>query len=226
MAKSTRAHPIALALRADILAGRLLPGAQLKFQSLVEEHDASVPVIREALTSLVERGLVVSEPHYGYRVKEHSDEDLLDLTHARQAVEPLVLEDSVRHGTPEWEANVIGAHHLLTQTPVLNPDDPARVNDQWSVAHTSFHTALLANSRGLRLRAFALRLRDESELLRRRSIASANFDPHDMQLRHRELMELAVSRKANEAADALRAHIVETAELVLNTSLNDWMSHE
>lgn len=214
-----------MALRSDILAGRLLPGEQLKFHTLVAAHDASIPVIREALTHLVERGLVESEVNHGYRVKQHSREDLVDLTQSRQFVEPAVFEDSVRHGSPQWEANLVGAHHLLSQTPLFDPADPDRMNDQWAIAHASFHTALLAGARSHRLQAFALQLRDEAELLRQRSAVVPATRDRDLAGEHLELRDLAVSRQPEAAAAALRTHILRTAELVSRAE-DGWLSDE
>lgn len=226
MARTTRAFPIVLALRRDILAGRLEPGAQLKFQSLVAEHDASVPVIREALTHLVERGLVESEPHYGYRVKQHSREDLIDLVYTRQLIEPMVLNDSVRHGDAQWEANLVGAHHLLAKTPESLTEDWDRTRDEWAISHASFHTALLAGAKGLRLQAYALRLRDEAEPLRRRSTISSQSHLRNTAAEHREIMELAVARKPEEAAEALRKHIINTAGQVFDADELDWFRRD
>jgi DNA-binding GntR family transcriptional regulator len=55
-------------MRADVLAGVYAPGEKLKFADLCERYAASVAVVRESLTRLVEQGLAVSEPRIGFRV--------------------------------------------------------------------------------------------------------------------------------------------------------------
>ena len=58
----TRAERIYVSLRSDILTGRLLPGQRLPFAELGTRYATSVGVLREALSRLVEQGLVQSEP--------------------------------------------------------------------------------------------------------------------------------------------------------------------
>ncbi|MFB2587012.1 GntR family transcriptional regulator [Herbiconiux liukaitaii] len=218
MAKATRADELAVQLRADILGGRLRPGEQLKFQPLVERLNASIAVLREALSKLVDSGLVEVVAHQGYRVKSLSYAELHDLTTARIQVEVAVFIDSVRNGTLEWESEVVAAHHVLDQTPLYDALDPSRLSDEWSQAHERFHRALLSRGQNQRLSVFAARLREEAELYRRWSVSLPAQKQRDVPHEHRVLLELAIARRADEAGTALAAHIERTTELVLATS--------
>ena len=100
----TRAERVYAELRADILAGRRHPGTRLPFAELTARYEASMGVVREALTRLTSEGLVESEPQYGFRVVPLSVADLEHLTEARTAIEPLVLGQAVEQGGVAWEA--------------------------------------------------------------------------------------------------------------------------
>ena len=103
---------------ADILAGRLTPGAKLPFAELVARYGGSTSVIREGLARLVEQGLVQAEPQHGFRVVPLSIGDLDDLTTARCELEGLVLRLSIEAGDLEWESGIVAAHHTLERTPM------------------------------------------------------------------------------------------------------------
>lgn len=218
MAKATRADELVLQLRADILGGRLRPGDQLKFQPLVDRLNASIAVLREAFSKLVDSGLVEVVPHQGYRVKSLSYDELHDLTTARLQIEVAVLVDSIQHGSLEWESRLVAAHHVLDQTPLYDAADPSRLSDEWSQAHERFHYALLSRCQNQRLSAFALRLREEAELYRRWSVSLPTQEKRNVPQEHRALLDLAIARDAEKAGEALAAHIERTTELVLATA--------
>lgn len=226
MPKTTRADDIALQLRADILGGRMRPGEQLKFQPLVDRLNASIAVLREAFSKLVDSGLVEVVPHQGYRVKTLSYVELNDLTEARLQIEVAVLVDSVRNRTLQWESEVLAAHHVLDQTPLFDADDPTRLSDEWSAAHERFHAILLSRSSNQRMSTFAARLREEAELYRRWSVSLSTPDRRDIPAEHRRLLELATTRRAEEAGAALAAHIARTTQLVIETAEDEPLRSE
>src|SRR5689334_18611244 len=150
--RTTRTDEVHAWLRADILAGRRRPGTRLKFPELCAQFDASVGVIREALTRLEEQGLVHSEAHQGFEVIRLSLEDLNSLTDARVELEGLVLRRAVREGDIAWEGAVVSAHHVLERTALLEEAGPSRVSDTWAAAHAAFHETLLSGCANGRLR--------------------------------------------------------------------------
>lgn len=207
-------------LRSDIMNGRLRPGQRLKFPELCEQYEASVGVAREALARLVSQGLVRAQSRQGYQVAPLSQEDLADLTTARVEIESLVIRRSVVEGDVEWEAQVIGAHHVLERAPFTTEDDPRQLTDQWSAAHAAFHRALLAGCTNRRLMEAAASLRAEAELYRRWSVSFGHEPDRDLAAEHRGLMDAAVARNPDLAADRLREHIAHTAQLLI-TCVNE-----
>ncbi|TSE00687.1 GntR family transcriptional regulator [Skermania sp. ID1734] len=216
--KRTRGDVVYDSLRADILSGRRLPGERLKFSDLAEHCDASMSVIREALTRLAAEGLVTNEPNVGYAVTELSPDRLAELTDARLELESLVFARSITEGDLAWESRLVAAHHVLEGTPFLTTCDPVRVTDEWAEAHAGFHRALLAGCRNSRLFQMANGLRDEAELYRRWSQPLGSEKGRDLAGEHRRLMEAALARDVDCATAALRDHISHTTKLLLAVS--------
>lgn len=211
----TRAGTAYERMRSDILAGRLQPGERLKFPDLSGAYGVGVGAIREALARLVEQGFVRSHAHAGFHVTPVSTEDLLDLTEARVEIEGSVLRRSVVHGGVEWESEVVAKHHTLARTPLHDAPDPERMSDDWARAHRDFHASLLAACDNRRLHSLAGNLRDAALLYQAWSQQLRRERERDAAAEHRKLMELALARDADAAAEALAAHIRRTTELVL-----------
>ncbi|MGW2651439.1 GntR family transcriptional regulator [Streptomyces sp. NPDC001393] len=213
--KHTLSDEVRARLRADILSGRLLPGARLKFPALVAQYDVSVSVLREALVRLAEQGLVRSEPHQGFIVTPLSRHTLSELTEARVEVEGLVLRRSVAEGDLTWESRLVAAHHTLERTPYTVEEDPSRIDDDWAAAHSAFHEALLDGCANRRLVQIALGLRDEAELYRRWSQPLGDEPGRNLAAEHRCILDAALARDPEAAATALCAHVRRTTELLL-----------
>ncbi len=73
---------IADRIRADVIAGRLAEGTNLREQALAEQYGVSRAPIRDALLQLTQEGLLVAKPNCGVRVGSPSGEE----------IQPLVVE--------------------------------------------------------------------------------------------------------------------------------------
>ncbi len=201
-------------IRSDILNGRHEPGAPLRLAALAKQFQVSAAVVREALIRLAERHLLLLAPNQGFRVAEISRADLVDITEMRILLEGLALRLSIEHGDVGWEAQVVSAHHVLDRTS-FRPEDGVGASDEWSIAHAAFHEALGAGCGSYRLQQMTHLLRDSSELYRQLSLPPDLEDKRDIRAEHRELMELAVARRADEAVTALSNHFQLTTDLLL-----------
>jgi DNA-binding GntR family transcriptional regulator len=214
----TRSEAVHDRIRADILGGRLRPGQRLKFPELSERYGVSTGAVREALLRLVARNLVSSEAHHGFQVTDVTARGLADLTDARTEIESLALRRAISDGDLAWEGQVLAAHHTFEQTPMGEGDGPS---EDWLIAHTDFHTALLAGCANHRLRDLAASLREETELYRRwaRPAPADTLDPTDQPGvdDHRELLDAVLARDAERADAVIRRLIGYTAKLVLDT---------
>lgn len=211
----TRAERVYAELRADILAGRQPPGARLPFAELTARYQASMGVVREALTRLAAEGLIESEPQYGHRVMPLSAADLNHLTDARRTIEPLVLDQAIEHGGVAWESEVLAAHHRLERTPQTAAGEPGRLSDDWTTAHADYHNTLLAGCPNPRLLAIARSLRDAAELYRQWSVALAHPD-RDIAAEHRAILDAVLAHDAGKATAALTTHIQNTTDVLLD----------
>lgn len=199
-------------LRADILGGVHRPGGKLKFAELGERYGASVSVIREALTRLVEARLVESEPRIGFRVAPLSLPDLCDLTATRIDLESLAVRYAIERGDMAWEADLVAAHHRLDRTPIVAAQGPQRVSDEWELAHAAFHRAVLAGCGSPRLIAMTDVLRDGAEFYRRWS--QPQEPGRDIPAEHRRILQAVLDRDAEAAVHALTEHYQRTAEIL------------
>jgi len=74
-------------LRTRILSGDLVPGDWLVERELSELYGNSRTPIREILRKLAHLGIVELQPSKGYQVKRLSIEEIVEIFHAREAVE-------------------------------------------------------------------------------------------------------------------------------------------
>ncbi|MER6102982.1 GntR family transcriptional regulator [Streptomyces sp. NPDC001832] len=90
--RSTLRQQIADALRDEVLAGRLQPGREFTVKQIAEQYGVSATPVREALVDLSAQGLLESDQHRGFRVREFTVADYRSMVEARA----LVLDGVIR----------------------------------------------------------------------------------------------------------------------------------
>jgi DNA-binding GntR family transcriptional regulator len=210
---STRTEEVYEVLRSELLNGVLCPGQKLRMIELGDRFGVSQSVVREALTRLAERSLVVAAPQRGFRVRELSIKDIAHLTETRVQIESVAMRLAIDRGDLRWETGILTAHHVLERTPVVKDD--LTVNEEWSVQHREFHRALLAGCDNDRLEAVAQSLRDSAELYRRWYWVLADDHRRDIATEHRRLKELALARDIDAAIEVLIEHIERAPRLLI-----------
>jgi DNA-binding GntR family transcriptional regulator len=215
---SSRAVFVHDLVRSDIVSGALRPGEPLRLAALSTKYDVSMSVVREALTRLAEHNLATLSPNQGFRVVDISREDLIELTELRINLEGVALVKSIELGDVQWEASVVSAHHVLERA-TMGRADGFGSTDEWSEAHSAFHDALVSACNSPRLLTLTRSLRNSAELYRQLSAIGQVETGRDLAAEHLNLMELATTRHAAEACDALARHIGTTTEVVLATAL-------
>jgi len=217
-------------LRRSILNGTYAPGSPLRVAALSAEYGISATPIREALSRLEEKSLVIASPNCGWRVAPVSLEELEDLEDARLALEEKLLEDSIELGGVEWESNVIAAHHRLMRTSHPIGADSVEVRESWINSHDTFHMILLSAGRSSWLKAFhasaleQLQRHHQALLFHPGAINPEKGNQHSSQTlellrealaleHHTELMQAAIDRDQIAAKQILRDHIQITLEI-------------
>ena len=201
-------------IRADILAGQLVPGQPLRMAVLRDRFDVSLSVVREALTRLSEQRLVRSVSQLGFTVVPLSADDLRDLTSVRIDVESMVVRRAVAGGDHAWEAALREAQHRLEASLPGTEPRPAS-DDSHREAHAEFHTRLADGCPSPRLREIRARLFDAAELYRYWQV------PEQRGVRlsgdaHAAICQAALRRDADAAADLVAAHIQAAADRLLS----------
>lgn len=205
-------------LGGDIVAGRYAPGSSIPPEPLLcEELGVSRTVVREAVKSLIAKGLVSSGPKVGTRVLPSdqwnwfdadvivwqtrvglSPDFLRDLQDLRRAVKPAAVRLAAERATSEDIAGMEAAYALMKQAIEFGGD--------YVTPDLRFHQGLIAASHNRMLvqmsRALAALLRTSFEISTRRKDGPSTSLPL-----HRAVLDAVIARKPDRAEKAIRVLI-------------------
>ena len=213
--KRTLAGDVYESLRSDILTCRIQPGSKIRINDLCAQLGVNLGAVREALSKLSSEGLVTAEAQKGFRVAPVSRQELADLTSTRVDIENLCLAEAIANGDVVWESQIVASLHHLSRLPERDPEDPARLSEQWVVAHAAFHLALVAACRNavkMRVRAS---LYDQSERYRRLSVPARGPAKRDTLAEHRSIADAVLARDVPTATRLMAEHLNRTTEILL-----------
>ena len=191
-------------IRADIVLGKLPPGARLPLERMRARYGASVGTLRELLNRLASEGLVVAEGARGFQVPSVSSANLRQIAEMRQLIECHALEQSFKRGDIEWEGRVVAAHHTLATVEKRVAVEGASTRDEsWRKFDWAFHVALIsACGSDVLLDAYASIC---DKYLRYLVVAAVFRDQAADE--HRVLLECALRRDWKRARTTLATHI-------------------
>lgn len=214
---NTAAEPATLvsaayvALRKDIIQGRLAPGSRLRVEHLKDEYHVGAGTLREALALLAADALVVIKGQRGFRVAEMSYSDFADITETRVTLECRALRLSIRNGDDEWEGALSSAFHMLSLSEERLRDGPGTFDD-WEAANKRFHEALISRSASPWTQHFLRILYNQAERYRR-LLVSNRPDFRNVHEEHHAIFTAALARDENAACELLSSHIRFNLEL-------------
>lgn len=132
----TAQESVLVALRDDIVSGRLAPGVQIVQDDLAREYGVSRVPLREALKILEGEGQVTYYPHRGYFVTELSVADLLEVYRIRYLLEAEAIGRAVAEINDDDIVYIAG---LLDAV-----EEAGRVGDTTALtaANRAFHFAI------------------------------------------------------------------------------------
>jgi DNA-binding GntR family transcriptional regulator len=190
---------------ARILGGEYEPGERIVETRIAQELGTSQAPVREALRDLELLRFVESEPFRGARVREISEEELIEVYPVRAAIEEVAArEAAVRLG------GVVEALEAELSA-MLRAADGGDLHEQ--VAHdVAFHRLIVEASGNRVLRDTWLGLGIET-----RTIVSAlrsGLDPHELAERHRPVLEALRAGDPDRAGATLRRHVEQFGELL------------
>jgi DNA-binding GntR family transcriptional regulator len=198
-------------LRADIITSRLPPGTKLRLNDLREAYGVGFSPLRQALSRLAENRLVTAIGQRGFRVREVSAEDIMDISMVRKEVEAFALRLAIKTGDGLWEAQLVNAGESLA---ALQKPSKKATEDVWEARHREFHRALVAACKSPCLLHLHELLCDQFDRYRRLS-AKSRLPNAPRWLIHKEIMDAALARKADKAVKLLEAHITEATRFIV-----------
>ena len=197
----------------DIIAGHLAPGARLGIVDLVHRYEIGATPLREGLSRLVSRGLIVGIGQRGFRVADVSREDLQDITGMRTVVEVEALRLAVLHGDDAWEAGIVSTLHQMRRHIERTGNDFREGAPEFDRLHKAFHTSLLAACGSKRLLTAHSELYDQAYRYRR--VMMRGFDSgKKFVAEHQRLTERILARDVAGAQAMLGAHLHSTLDFV------------
>jgi DNA-binding GntR family transcriptional regulator len=190
-------------IRADILFGRIEPGARLRLDRMRADYGVGVGTLREILSRLAAEGFVLAEGQRGFEVPPVTLRNLRELAELRLLLERHALAQSFAAGDMEWEGRVVAAHHKLA---VIERRMLAGAGETelWKRYDCEFHQALISACGSRELMAAHAGAFDK--YLRYLMVALC-FRGEAAAAEHRRLRDCALARDVAGAVAVLEEHI-------------------
>jgi len=210
-AGETQSERTAALVEADIVS--VAPGSRLAIAELAARYGVGATPVREGLSRLIARGLIVAIGQRGFRVSGISRADLEDITRLRVLIECEALRLSIERGDSAWEGAIVAALHRLRR--FVEHDDAAlgEGGREFDKLHKTFHTALIARCGSPRMLDAHADLYDQAYRYRR-IMMGAFENPGEFVREHQTLADLAIARRLAEAQARLGAHLASTLNAV------------
>ncbi len=202
------ADRVAVALRAAILQGHLMPGTRLKDVQLAAQFQVSRNTLRDAIRQLTSDGLVTTQLHIGSAVRILTEDDARDIYAVRRALETAAILGSSR-ATREQLTSISRAVNLASD---------ANHNSRWrdvGTASLEFHQALVGLCGSPRLDAFFANI-----LAQLRLVFSVMPDESEFQFewvaRDAQLASLILAGRRADAAAELDRYLESSEALIID----------
>ncbi len=209
----TLSERAAALIQRDILTGRLPPGSRLGIMDLAQGYGMGATPVREGLSRLAARQLVIALGQRGFRVAPVSEADLRDITRMRVVVEQEALCLSMKLGRDDWEAGIITALHRMQRYVERTGSRFSEGAEEFDTLHKHFHTSLLEACGSPRLLAAHSDLYDQAYRYRRVMMRKFESGKTFVQA-HRVLADCVLARDQRRAPPMLEGHLKSTIEYV------------
>ena len=187
-------------LRADIVAGRLLPNERLVEADLTQRLGVGRGAVRTALARLEHEGLVELEPHRGARVRRVALAEAIEILQARAVLEGLAVRRAARHATEEDVAEL--REILAEMRRLLDMGDLVAASDTNAVLHKRLRD-IGAHETANRLIAG---LRSQVVRFEYRTILVPGRSEHSF-AEHTAIVDAIAAGDSRAAEEAMRTHL-------------------
>lgn len=209
----TLAERAAARLQREILSGRIRPGSRLGVANLVASYGIGATPIREGLSRMVSKGLIVAIGRRGFRVSQISSSDLADITRLRVLVECEGMKLSLTHGDDAWEASVLASLHRLRLFVDRHGERFGEGSPEFDALHKGFHASLIEGCGSPRIKELASNLYDQAYRYRRLMMNELT-DPEVFISDHEVLANAFLARDRALAENILKAHLNSTLHYI------------
>lgn len=192
-------------LRRDILACRLAPGTELREGELAERFSVSKSPVRDALSRLVQEGLVMVMPRQGYRVAPISVKDVRDMFEYRALLEAGAVRIAAENASEE---GLRALDRFRTFDNSAHPEGFIGYNRE-------FHHAVSALCGNARLVQSAGSQIDQMDRVVTMSVdAMRGHDPARVVRQHVDIIDALQGRDGRRAAALMARHVLEARKRV------------
>jgi len=211
-AASSQGEIAYVALRRRVIHCELEPGERITEAQLAGEIGVGKTPVREALTRLIQDGLVRSMPGHGYEVTPITLGDVQDLFNFRLIIEPAAAQLAAGH----VRATDLRRLDELCATCFSIVDKESE--SQYLQANYLFHTTIAEASGNRRLAEAVHRALEESERLFHLSNVLRNRSD-EVAHEHKDLVDALIAGDGETARKLTLAHITTSQHLVLDALL-------
>ncbi len=211
--RQNTAAQILESLTNDIIQGEYSPRQKLHIKTLKDRYNVGTSPLREALSQLIAKDLVVSENQRGFYVSDISIDDLTDIYQARAKIESLCIEMAFQKGDDHWEANALAASHRLNKYSESEHIDM----EEWQNRHSAFHESLVAGCMSPRLLQIRHSLYEKSTRYRNLWLRENVTNTAALKINqneHAALLILALERDKKAAKKLIEAHIMTPVGII------------
>lgn len=192
-------------LRQDIVSCRLAPGAELRETELAERFEVSKSPVRDALSRLVQEGLVIVMPRQGYRVAPISLKDVRDMFEYRAVLECACARIAAAATSPE-QLRTLDRYRVFDKD--AHPDGFIGYNRE-------FHQAVARLSGNARLMQAVASQIDQMDRVVTLSVnAMRGHDPARLVEQHAGIIDALQRKDARRAAALMSRHVGEAQKRV------------
>jgi DNA-binding GntR family transcriptional regulator len=118
-------------------------------------------------------------------------------------------------GDLSWEAGVMAAYHIMSNTRRVVGEGAAVANDAWWAAHATYHRALVCACDSPWLMRLRDQLFDQSERYRILGTQIRMSKARDVEREHQDITEAVLARDADRATGLMAAHFEMTTHILL-----------
>lgn len=195
-------------LRSTIISGKIPVGERIIEKEYADKLKISRTPIREALKRLQSEELVEYIPKYGVVVKNVSKDDALEVYKIREALEILVINNTIDNIT---EDEICQIKNLLDLTEMKNSEgDLAEVQCLFK----EFNTCIYKASKMNRLPLMISQLNDYLHHFRNISILDETRRKNAI-YEHRKILEAIVNKDRTTAEKLIKKHLKDSLSVVL-----------